>query len=147
MAAKNVNMVDQAVEQKPPKPSSYGELVDALKQVTNIFVSTHITDILFIFIKDHETIQHIMASNNNLINFDRYIEQVWDFLAPYTLLDSMAEEHISTNNWKDGEEFAPEVLHARFNSNGKDKVHPNVVNNTVEPAIYRNHIIRFFTAR
>jgi hypothetical protein len=31
MAAKNVNMVDQAVEQEPPKPPSYDELVDALK--------------------------------------------------------------------------------------------------------------------
>jgi hypothetical protein len=59
----------------------------------------------------------------------------------------MVEEHIGANNWKDGEEFALEGLRTRFNSNRKDKVHASVVNNSVKPAIYRNHIIRFFLAK
>jgi hypothetical protein len=75
------------------------------------------------------------------------IEQIRDHLTTYTVLNSMVEEHIGTNNWKDGEEFAPERLYARFNSNEKDKVHSSVVNNSIEPAIYRNHVIRFFLAK
>jgi hypothetical protein len=59
----------------------------------------------------------------------------------------MVEEYIGTNNWKDGEEFALERLHTRFNSNEKDKVYLLVVNNSVESAIYRNHVIHFFLAR
>jgi hypothetical protein len=74
MAAKNVNMVDQAVEQKPPKPPSYGEFVDTLKQATNTFISTHFTNILSFFIKDHETVQHIMVTITGVINLDYTIK-------------------------------------------------------------------------
>jgi hypothetical protein len=147
MAAKNVNMVDQAAEQVPLKPLSYGELVDTLKQATNAFVSLHFSNILSAFIKDHQTVQHIVASTTGLINLDHMIKQIQDHLAAYTVLDSMAEEHIGANNWRDGEEFASEGLRARFNSNGKNKVHSSVVNNSVDPAIYRNHVMRFFQAR
>jgi hypothetical protein len=72
--------------------------MDALKQATNALVSTHFHNILSSFIKDHETIQYIMAATSSLINLDYQIEQIQDHLAVYTILDSMTEEHIGTNN-------------------------------------------------
>jgi hypothetical protein len=64
MAAKNVNIVDQVQEQEPPKLLSYGELIKALKQATTVFISTHITNILSSFIKEHNTVQHIVTTLN-----------------------------------------------------------------------------------
>jgi hypothetical protein len=84
--------------------------VDTLKQATNAFVSTHFHNILSSFIKDHKTIQYIMATTSSLINLNHQIEQIQDHLAVYTILDSMAEEHIGANNWKDGKEFTPKGL-------------------------------------
>jgi hypothetical protein len=98
MAAKNVNMVDQVQEQEPPKPPSYGELIEALKQATTAFISTHITNILSSFIKEHNTIQHIITTLGQQIHVNDQLNHIRDLLTPYTNLDSMAEEHITANN-------------------------------------------------
>jgi hypothetical protein len=112
-----------------------------LKQATTAFISTHITNILSSLIKDHTTVQHIIATLGQQIHVNDQLDHVCDILAPYINLDSMVEEHITANGWKDGEEFAPEGLHFRFNNGGKDKVHTSVNAGHVDSSVYRNHVI------
>jgi hypothetical protein len=108
MAAKNVNMADAATKKEPIKPPSFGELMNSLKQATNSFISQHIYNTLSSFIKNSHTVQHILSLTNTIIKreLDSNLDRMHDLLAPYTQLDTLAEEHITVNGWKDGDEFA-----------------------------------------
>jgi hypothetical protein len=146
MAAKNVNMADAAtVEKEPIKPSSFGELMDSLKQATNCFISHHIYNTLSSFIKNSHTVQHILSVTNTIIKreLDFKLDEVCDLLAPYTQLDTLAEEHIMANGWKDGDEFAEDQIHHRFSS-GKERMPVQISSNNINSTLYKNYVIKFF---
>jgi hypothetical protein len=146
MAAKNVNMADTAtVKKEPIKPPFFRELMNSLKQAINCFVSHHIYNTLSSFIKNSHTIQHILSITNTIIKreLDSKLDEVHDLLASYTQLDTLVEEHIVANRWKDGDEFVEDQICHRFSS-GKERMPVQISNNNINSTLYRNHVIKFF---
>ena len=146
MVAKNVNMVKvaQAAPKEEIKPPTYRELTAALQLGINTFLTHHIQSILATQIKDHTTVAHIMAHYASILKMD--ISIITDALAPYTLIDKMAEEHIAVNNWPNSEVFFPELTRIRFGPVPRTPEHlpPQVTDQQIHKIIYIPHVIRFF---
>jgi hypothetical protein len=142
--ARNVEM-NTGIAADEPQPLTYSQITTVLQVgVNNAFIKTNIHNIIKHITSDTITASHIMSSFTNKISCD--LSHIFNWLAPYSNLNKLVEDHVVANLRPKGEEFNLAGRRRRMEATtGGDKFNTLVTDSSVHHAVFIEHRLRWFT--